>query len=248
MDSRIREALNFDDVKTQASGSQESVTTVEFKILLKRAYGQSENYDPLFDMATGRYLLHSTVKASHIFQRQWKKVLSHFSELEDINHPCNGLLLYGPVEWAFDHAQLCVEIRDGCMSFLLLDKKLAKIKLTNKAIELQLKNKRPATLNQQEEGIQTTFGDLDGQAVFFPPSSQMRPSKRLLALHAYSSWVQASRSEPSSQIPYPIYDLSADGDLSGDEQTTVTLNTTINLWKSNVKKGRWESGSDQPDR
>jgi hypothetical protein len=139
-----------------------------------------------------------------------------YTQLDNINDPCNGLLLYKPVEWAFDRAKLCVEIKDGCMRFLLLDQSLKNMKLTDKAKNLQSNcNNHGNGLIPGEEKIQTTFGDLDRRPLYFPPGSRMRPSTRLLALHAHAAWLETCRS--GSKILPPIYNSSEDDALSGDE-------------------------------
>ena len=111
------QSLDFDDVTIALQG-QESVAA-GFKDALKRAYDQPEGYENLFDMATGMDLPYSTMVASHIFQWRWRRSLSTFSTLSDIDDTCNGLLLYRPVEWAFDRGMLCVEISGGCLTFRL---------------------------------------------------------------------------------------------------------------------------------
>jgi hypothetical protein len=44
-----------------------------------------------------------------------------------------------------------------------------------------------------EGSLQTTFGDLDGQLLQFPPDVMLRPSKWLLGLHAVAAWLEAGR-------------------------------------------------------
>ena len=182
--TKIKENLSFDAVTLQ---SQESVT-VGFKDVLKQVYEQPESYEQeLFDIATGMLLPNSTIVGAHIFQHQWSKYLTTFTNLSNIDDPSNGLLLYKLVEWAFNRALLCVEITEGEMRFCLFCQELEDIKLVDKAVELWALGQHPSALPQEESNIKTTFGDLDGRPVFFPPSFKMQPSRRVLMLHATAS-------------------------------------------------------------
>jgi HNH endonuclease len=92
----------------------------------------------LFDMATGEKLCHGSVIAAHIFQLHWQECLSVFTSLTDINDVRNALLLYKPVEDAFDRARVCILTDAGSqtMQFCLLDKALQMTKLADRAITL----------------------------------------------------------------------------------------------------------------
>jgi hypothetical protein len=223
MRDNIMQSLDFDDV-TIALQSQE-LTAAEFKDVMKQVYDQPEGHKNLFDMATGVQLPHGAVVASYIFQWRWRRSLSTFTTFTDINDTRNGLLLYKPVDWAFGRGVLCVEISGGCMSFRLLDPTLKNVKLTDMASNLRNQCKHPN--NCDEVDLPTTFGDLDGRKVFFPPNSTMRPSQRLLALHAYTSWLHTSR-RLNSNIAPPTYDVSE------DEDTKTRIKVVVDLWRSGV--------------
>jgi hypothetical protein len=223
--STIMRNLNFDDVTVTSKGGKSAAE--KFKLALKLAYNQPEGGDgKLFDMATGVRLRHSTVVASHIFQRRWWACLSIYSKLTDINDIRNGLLLYKPVEWAFDRAQLCVERSGGFMRFRLLDPTLKNMKLTDMAKELRLASKRSETLDDIEADLQTTFGDLDGREVFFPPDCTMRPSKRLVMWHAIASWLEHRKSVSNTARPV----CQSGSDVSDDEETRAWMDLIEATW------------------
>lgn len=193
------------------------------------AYNQPTAYDMgLLDMATGVILPHNVVIAAHIYQRRWHKYLSSFSTTTGINDARNGLLLYKPVEWAFDRAKLFVEIIDGAMTFRLIDQELENIKLVDKAIELRAHNARPGACSREEAALKTTFGDLDGAVLSFPPNCTMRPSKRMLLMHAYASWIHVNGT--TGGLSPPMYDKSRH-DLSGDEDVKDALDTAVMMWR-----------------
>ena len=130
--SRFKDTLSFENVTAQSG------EVANFKDTLKEAYNQPMAYDKgLLDMATGAVLPHNIMIATHIFQHCWQKYLSSFSTMTGIDNICNGLLLYKPVEWAFNRTKLFVEIIDGVMTFRLIDQELENIKLVDKAIKLR---------------------------------------------------------------------------------------------------------------
>ena len=223
MRSRFQDTLSFENVTAQSG------EVANFKDTLKEAYNQPMAYDKgLLDMATGAVLPHNIVITAHIFQYHWQKYLSSFSTMTDINDAHNGLLLYKPVEWAFDRAKLFVEIINGKMTFRLIDQELENIKLVDKAIELQAQNGRPGACSRKEVALKITFGDLDRAVLSFLSNCTMWPSKRMLLMHAYSSWIYVNgttgRHSPST------YNKSGH-DLSGDKDIKDTLDTAVMMWR-----------------
>ena len=228
----LRQSLNFEDA-TAASRNQEE-SQHHFKVSLKQQYEQPEQGD-LFDMATGEHLPHSTVVASHIFQHKWQSQLPYYTSLKNIDDARNGLLLYKPVEWAFNRGKLCIEVNsEGQMTFLLLDDSLRDVKLVGKACQLREERRHGNRPFGIENNIQSTFGDLDGQQVHFPKGTSMRPSKRLLGLHAVASWMATRHLKPDCKIPMPSYNASDD-----EAAMRSIKNISIGAWRETV----WNEGS-----
>ena len=128
----------------------------------------------------------------------------------------------------FDRAKLFVEIIDGVMTFHLIDQELENIKLVDKAIELQAQNRCPGTCSQEEAVLKITFSDLDGAVLSFPPNCKMQPSKRMLLIDAYSSWIHVNGT--TGRHSPPIYNKSG-YDLSGDKDVKNVLDTTVMMWR-----------------
>lgn len=203
------EFQNFLDFRT---GSRQSLGTTkrsEFKGQLKGVYGDAPEQGVLFDMATGKYL--PTVVASHIFQHRWAKFLQVFTGLNDVNDVRNGLFLYRPVEVAFDEAQISIRAKNGQIRFWLLDETIRDKKLVDVAQTIRRTANIDPTLRGEEGSLTTTFGDLDGQELHFPPNSTVRPSKRLLAVYAYAAWIEAKKLGYTSSGPP---DVSVSDDTS----------------------------------
>jgi hypothetical protein len=215
-------ALDFESIskhsRSQDSGSQGR--SPNFKNDVKTFYGLSGDGD-LFDMATGKKLRHGCVIGTHIFQLCWQTSLSIVSSFTDINHVRNALLLYKPVEDAFDRARLCIDVKGQTMWFRLLDEMLQATKLTDRAVVLRKAAKLQILLTAAEMALTTTFGDLDGRELFFPRGCIQRPSKQLLALHGCAAllFARANYEVPVTSVP----DLDQDMSVSDDLQTQVTL-------------------------
>jgi hypothetical protein len=113
---------------------------------------------------------------------------------------------------------------EGKMTFRLLDQDLHNTTLSDKALDLR--NVSETNSDNDEEynklsvedleanpGLNMTFGDLDGQPLKFPEDNIMRPSKRMLGLHAIFARRAAQDRTPRQRIRDVAYDTS------GDERT-----------------------------
>ena len=152
--SLLDSEMNFNSVLVK-SQSDDDLTQLKFKNNLHNAHGlppnsrcaefiaanviseAPEHIPPTeflsFDMATGRALQSKAVIAAHILPHRWKiNLLTTFS-LSVTNDPRNGLMLYKPVECAFDRAQLCIDVEStegqDLFKFRLLDESLRNKKL-----------------------------------------------------------------------------------------------------------------------
>ena len=59
-------------------------------------------------MVLGVRLPSSSVCGAHLFRHRNSDLAEEFVGLDDINNPRNGLLLFKPIEEAFDNYQLCI--------------------------------------------------------------------------------------------------------------------------------------------
>jgi hypothetical protein len=111
------------------------------------------------------------------------------------------------------------------MSFRLLDHDLYDVKLFDKACELCESGEQPTG---NEEDLQMSFGDLDGQEVLFPTGSANRPSTRLLGIHAVAAWIDTQSNTCDSELPMPKYNAQ-DG-----ETYRPSLDIFIDAWRHGV--------------
>ena len=188
---------------------------------------QSIGEADMFDMATGQYLPNAVVMASHVFLYRWRRRLLHFTALEDIHDVHNGVMLYGPVQWAFNRAKICIEVNTaGRMIFRLLDHSLYDVGLVDKACELRRELGRDHQPIGKEANLQMTFGDLNGREMQFPDHSTTRPLKQLLGLHSFAAWVEAHHSSPNAEISIPVCHAS------DAEKTKLPFNMFIEAWRN----------------
>ena len=227
----LKQALKFESIST-ASQSRK-ITQKIFRSSLKDLYDRQIPDDGLlFDMATGRRLPCALVVAAHIFQHKWQDRLPQFTLLNNIDDMGNGLLLYRPVEKAFDAAKLCIEVNPkGKMTFRLFDEDLRDIELAEYARQLREATGGGDRRLEAEEDLHITFGDLDGEELHFPDGIEMRPLKRLLALHAVAAhWTARDNALTSGR---QISDVQFD--VSDDENAEATIkNLSILKWRENL--------------
>ena len=222
------------DFKSGSSASHPQDEGLQsFHCAVTREYGQFDE-DNLFDMATGETFPHECMVMTHIFQSRWQKFLPLFTSSTDINGVANSLMLYKPVAWAFNRGKICIQIDSvGRMSFHLFDGNLRDINLAHKAHSLQITSRLADEVVGGPTQLDLTFGDLDGRELCFPVGSMMRPSKRLLAVHAYAAWLKAWALDPSIEFPIPQYNFS-------DEETNSTkgqaLDFIIEQWRIGVQR------------
>jgi hypothetical protein len=202
-----------------------------FQHVVKREYSQFD-LDNVFDMATGQSFPHEHVAITHIFQPRWRKFLPLFTSSTSIDDVPNSLMLYKPVAWAFNQGKLCIQVDSvGRMSFHLFDDDLREVSLASKACLQpeprptdEVIGKHNLTFGEYD----LTFGDLDGKEVQIPVGSAMRPSKRLLALHAYAAWLKAWSLHPSIQFPIPRHIFSDDEAI---DTNRPALGYSIEQWR-----------------
>lgn len=236
------------DFKSDASSVQQCQDEglLSFHNGMKRAYGQLDQ-ECLFDMATGDNLPHEDVGVTRIFQPSWRKFQPLLTSPMNIDDVPNGLMLYKPVAWAFKRGKLCIEVdAQGRMSFHLFDNDLRYVSLAGKARALHITPRSTdevvGELDPEFGDFDPTFGDLDGREVKFPEGSTMRPSKSLLALHAYASWLKAWGLHPDIEFPIPRHIFSDD---EGKGTDRVALGYSIRQWVMTVHPGLPVSGSRQ---
>ena len=58
-------------------------------------------------MLTSEALPSKTVIAAHLYKSSWKVFVEDALGFSDIDHVSNGLLLWKPIEHAFDTSQVC---------------------------------------------------------------------------------------------------------------------------------------------
>ena len=226
----LKEALKFESTSTTSQGQKNMQNT--FKSSLMDSYDQPDD-GLIFDMATGRRLPYTLVVAAHIFQHKWQDRLPQLMLLKNIDDMCNGLLLYKPVEKAFNAAKLCIEVNpEGKMTFRLFDDDFRDLELTEYACQLRKQANCGDWRLKEEEDLHITFGDLDGQEVHFPDGVEMRPSKRLLAIHAVAAhWIAQDKARA---LGHQISDVRFD--TSDDESANVAIkNISILKWRENLE-------------
>lgn len=131
-------------------------------------------------MLLGVELPKENVIGAHIFKHAWLDLTRYVLDFDDIDDPRNGLLLYKPLEWAFDTSRMAIVWDAGSGGFVarILDNRICGIYLYQKAKELlKTKYKEAACFT----GCMT-FGDVDGRRLVLP--HEFSPYRRCLMFQA----------------------------------------------------------------
>ncbi|KAG2789509.1 hypothetical protein Pcac1_g944 [Phytophthora cactorum] len=158
--------------------------------------GTNQDGDPMLLCMVMNIGLPSTVViASHIFRREHDRLKSRFVQIADIDDVRNGLLLFKPIESAFDDLDIAFLV-DKEDQFTL---KLFNPNIKSKLLVDSLTQKQWDALGGEsvptdwetstspvyapyapEFNLLTTFGELDGKPLRFPSGSTLRPFRRCL--------------------------------------------------------------------
>ena len=90
------------------------------------------------------------VVAAHVFKHEWSTLAKACLDIDDVDDIRNGLLLYRPLEWAFDTGRLMFVAESGAFVLRLLDPAIREVSLHAKAAQLWRKH-----AEQQAEVLNT---------------------------------------------------------------------------------------------
>ena len=181
------------------------------KVELVKLQGGSAPKGLLRCMLLNRLFPYAYVIGAHLLKREWGDMSKELADVDDVEDPRNGLLLYKPLEWAFDTSRLAFTWDEATSRFVahLLDGHLANVKLVEKAKEL-LKDRYRRSEDADELG-EMCFSDVDGLPLVLPVG--FLPFRRCLCLHANLAREEALRNAWLSPGSFEFQDFwSSDGD------------------------------------
>jgi HNH endonuclease len=133
------------------------------------------------------------VTAAHLFRRSNEYIASMLMHIDNIDDPRNGMLLFKPLEEAFNHLQISFLSQDAGRSFYLklFDEGIRNTKLLD---FMKDPNQRAAVEDAVDRmgcafDKDTTFGKVDGRFVKF--GNLFRPYNRCLNLQARIAYIKA---------------------------------------------------------
>ena len=177
-----------------------SARSTKFKEALLKADGRNPTTERarcyLLDVELPRHL----VIGAHLFKREWSDMAKMLLDIDSVDDARNGLLLYKPLEWAFNTGRLMVVAESGEFIVRLLDPAIREVALHAKATQLLHKSGvEQATLlgtltrDYPLPDELSTFGALhDARARLVLPCG-LRPWRRCLCFHAHVVRHQAVR-------------------------------------------------------
>ena len=198
-----------------------------FKKSLLHHYGYatpSSSTDPQFIrcMLLDIPLPSKVVIGAHLFRHSLHDIAASLLDLEDINDPRNGLLLFQPIEVAFDKFQLSFIYDKEADTFRLklwdqaLRLQLLVDSITDKNVRLRIENpdgwrrrSRPCVAKNCTLDLLTTFGDIDGKCLVF--TNLTRPFKRCINLQARVAREEAVRNKWIDESDEDFEDFWSEG-------------------------------------
>ncbi|DBA75364.1 TPA: hypothetical protein ACH3X1_010631 [Trebouxia sp. C0004] len=157
----------------------------------KAAYGKTVQ-GKLVCMLTSEALPSKTVIAAHLYKSSWAvfvELALGFSDIDDVR---NGLLLWQPIEHAFDTAQLCFTYDTQTNSFVaqVLNSALLTEKLSSYGQRVMGASWAAPS---SARAMTLTFADNDKAALSFPSGCEVRPYKRVLCYQAHLARREAAK-------------------------------------------------------
>ena len=175
------------------------------------------NHLPCFVL--GRPFPKQFIVAGHIFQQKWAKLtpnvtpnpdrLIHdlFGEDLSLDSPRNCLLLFGPLEIAFDAGVFCIEASEEPPGKRFFKFRLLEMSKAGKTLGEYWKEKCNrhsiddfGDVEDSTSVLKTTFGELNDRDLHVPSEipSDLWPSTRLLWFHARQAYHRAIRAREIS--------------------------------------------------
>jgi hypothetical protein len=175
------------------------------------------------------------VTAAHLFRRSNEYLAVPLMQIEDIDDTRNGMLMFKPLKYAFDHFQISFIAEEDGNSFIL--------KLFDQSLQATLlidlitdKNQRQVLINAVSNenldnrctyNLQTTFGEIDGKRItFYSPN---RPFNRCLNLQARLAYMIALK-KGSIDASYQFKDFWSEGMSLEDKMEIFQRSISANLF------------------
>ncbi len=165
-------------------------------------------------MLLDKFLPSAVVTASHLFRRANSDIVKDVLGFDDIDDWKNGLLLFSPIEKAFDEFRLgfvydnsddtyrlrlfdtTAEFRETSIIEYIPEVLREKLDLSSTAPDGIL---RFTSYPDTELDLRTTFADLEGMPIAF--KNLNRPFRRCLNLQARIAFIQATEVQGAVDVP-----------------------------------------------
>ncbi|KAG2766561.1 hypothetical protein Pcac1_g22129 [Phytophthora cactorum] len=187
----------------------------------------------------------SVVIASHIFRREHDRLKDYFVQIADIDDVRNGLLLFKPIESAFDDLDIAFLVdKEDQFTLKLFNpdfkSKLLVDSLTQKQWDALGGESIPTDWETStspvyapyapEFNVLTTFGELDGKPLRFPSGSTLRPFRRCLYHQAQLARTKALVQGWVSE-DYNFDDFSSEG-FTLEEKMKLLFSSSLSIPES----------------
>lgn len=205
----LQRSVRYSDSKRRSKVS----STLKKK--LTALEGKGVPRDQLRCMLLDVLLPYSSVIAAHLLKREWDDLSRQLADVDDVDDVRNGLLLYKPLEWAFDTSRLAF-VWDGARGAFVahvLDPNILDVRLVDKA-KAVLKERHKT--GDEDVLRDRCFRDVHGTALVLPLG--FSPWRRCLCLHAHLARDEALRRKWLTSDEEFRFDDFWSEDMSGVEK------------------------------
>ncbi|DBA83793.1 TPA: hypothetical protein ACH3X1_006320 [Trebouxia sp. C0004] len=186
-------------------------------------------------MLTSEALPSKTVIATHLYKSSWAVFVELAFGFSGVR---NGLLLWKPIEHAFDTAQLCFTYDTQTNSFVaqVLNSALLTEKLSSYG---QRVRGASWAAPSSARAMTLTFADIDKAALSFPSGCEVRPYKRVLCYQAHlarreaakQGWIQITFDDTSGLRTSPMWQKCSIGCQNRQQMLMVNEKITWHIEK-----------------
>jgi hypothetical protein len=174
-----------------------------FKMNLRFGYDCADGSNSTYCMLLGISLPNSVVIAAHLFRRSLEYLARSLMDFDDIDNARNGLLLFAPIEKAYDNFDISfiwsnesssfkIKVFNSAMLQRLLIEDLTFEQLNALGVNLALTQQnrnagqavRPTYAPGTQFDIYTTYGEIEAQGAELLFRNNLRPFRRCLNFQA----------------------------------------------------------------
>ncbi|KAI8914191.1 hypothetical protein EDD86DRAFT_198686 [Gorgonomyces haynaldii] len=205
----------------------------EFRQAVFEYYGMADNHHLKHCHFLGIDLNSHFITIAHIFARRFR--FNEWQPLDDVDSPENVLILFKPIERAFDHGRLCFVWDQKHKNYRIhvLDPKLFRTTIAEEAQKSFSSNEYMGL----GKILNKTFGDFHGEFLDFLTES--KPYKTCMTFHCHRARCEAIRKRWIKEGDLP--EIDTDDAWSPEDNHDKQLQELIQQWRKGTQEALLET-------